>query len=220
MSELFLHHRGALQFSLCASRLLYRALLAALPDGAPVPPVLHELLVRRRDALSPQTSCVDLRQPPPPLDREAVRIALTERVGVVAAATALAAPDPALLPGPWQRGPRLRFLARLLELQRLLLATLDGPRGRPTPVSAFMPRDDLRRLEIERLQLRLDSIALLERHGVEADADEGRRRIELIDRLLVLLGSESPADAARIHAVQLLKVHAYGRLAGTPPPGG
>jgi hypothetical protein len=180
--EIIVGRSGALRLSIGTARLFYRGVLAltSLGGHSDLPESVRGYIERRRAMLGCQSLPVDLRALlAGDLDSHAQR-SLANLVGSIATnAAQLDSAELGLNPVV-----RIRFVAVLIEVYRLLCANLPVNLTLPPPVGISLSHRDWQLIEIERRRLRAESHAVvpLSRKGTGADppiARTGRSEIVL-----------------------------------------
>ena len=153
--EVIVGRSGTLRLSIGTARLLYRGVLALTSIGNrnDLPETVRGYIERRRAMLGCQSVPVDLPSLlSGDLDGHAQR-SLANLVGRIAAnAARFDSAELGLNPGV-----RIRFVAALIEVYRLLCANLPVDLTLPPPVGMAMSRHEWRLIEIERQRLRSES---------------------------------------------------------------
>ena len=153
--EVIVGRTATLRLSMGTARLLYRGVLSLTALGAPggVPEKVRVYLERRRAMLGCQPAPIDLPALlSGELDGHGQR-SLAEMVRRIAMnAAAFNSEELGVQPGV-----RIRFVAALIEVYRLLCANLPVDLTLPPPVGISISRSDWRLIEVERMRIRMES---------------------------------------------------------------
>jgi hypothetical protein len=153
--EVIVGRNATLRLSLGTARLLYRGVLTltALDQRNNLPESVRNYIERRRSILGCQPPPVDLPSLlTSDLDGHAQRSLADLMRRIAMNAAQLDSAGLGLNPIA-----RIRFMATLIEVYRLLCANLPVDLTLPPPVGISLSRNDWRLIEIERQRLRLES---------------------------------------------------------------
>lgn len=166
--EVIVGRSATLRLSMGTARLLYRGVLSLTATRADLPEKVRTYLVRRRAMLGCQSAPIDL----PALlsgdmdgygQRSLANMVRRIAMGAASIESAELGLNPSV---------RLRFVAALIEVYRLLCANLPVDMTLPPPVGISLSRNEWRLIEAERLRIRSESDnaavaipALLDRAG-------------------------------------------------------
>ena len=153
--EVIVGRTATLRLSMGTARLLYRGILTLTTFGArsELPEKVRTYLERRRAMLGCQSAPIDLRALlAGELDGHGQR-SLANLVSHLAVnAAAIGGAEMGLNPSV-----RIRFVAALIEVYRLLCANLPVDLTLPPPVGMSLSRNEWRLIEAERLRIRSES---------------------------------------------------------------
>jgi hypothetical protein len=153
--EVIIGRNATLRLSMGTARLLYRGILSLTACGmrSELPERVRTFLERRRAMLGCESGPVDLqRLLSGELDGHGQRSLANIVRHIAVNAAAIDGSELGLNPSV-----RIRFVAALIEVYRLLCANLPVDLTLPPPVGIAMSRNDWRLIEVERLRIRSES---------------------------------------------------------------
>lgn len=153
--EVIVGRSGTLRLSIGTARLLYRGILSITASGArgDLPEKVRTYLVRRRAMLGCEPAPIDLQALlSGELDGNGQRSLANMVRRIAMGAAAIESAELGLNPSV-----RIRFVAALIEVYRLLCANLPVDMTLPPPVGISLSRNEWRLIEAERLRIRSES---------------------------------------------------------------